>query len=94
MSLTEQEKLGLTLFHKRKELSLLQGDVAAMVGVEKPTISSYECGVALRTRVKLAQALDLSLEEILYDSEKDCLKLRRFKEDGNRGKTGACKRNH
>lgn len=58
MSLTEQEKLGLTLFHKRKELSLLQGEVALMVGVEKPTISTYECGVvkniALRTRVKLA----------------------------------------
>lgn len=74
MSLTEQEKLGVTLFHKRKELSLLQGEVALMVGVEKPTISSYECGVvkniALSTRIKLAQALDLSLEEILYDSEK------------------------
>lgn len=87
MSLTEQEKLGITLFHKRKKLGLLQGEVALMVGVEKPTISAYECGVvkniALRTRVKLAQALDLSLEEILYDSEKDCLKLRRFKEDGN-----------
>lgn len=85
MSLTEQEKLGLTLFHKRKKLGLLQGDVAKMVGLEKPTISSYECGVvkniALRTRVKLAQALDLSLEEILYDSEKDCLKLRIFKGD-------------
>lgn len=85
MSLTEQEELGLTLFHKRKKLSLLQGDVAAMVGVEKPTISSYECGVvkniALSTRIKLAQALDLSLEEILYDSEKDCLKLRIFKGD-------------
>lgn len=85
MSLTEQEKLGITLFHKRKELGLLQGDVAAMVGVEKPTISSYECGVvkniALSTRIKLAQALDLSLEEILYDSEKDCLKLRIFKGD-------------
>lgn len=87
MSLTEQEKLGVTLFHKRKELSLLQGDVAKMVGLEKPTISAYECGVvkniALHTRIKLAQALDLSLEEILYDSEKDCLKLRRLKEDGN-----------
>lgn len=35
MSLTEQEKLGITLFHKRKELSLLQGEVALMVGVEK-----------------------------------------------------------
>ena len=35
------------------------------------------------SNVKLAQALDLSLEEILYDSEKDCLKLRRLKEDGN-----------
>lgn len=74
MSLTEQEKLGL-----------LQGDVAKMVGLEKPTISSYECGVvkniALSTRIKLAQALDLSLEEILYDSEKDCLKLRIFKGD-------------
>lgn len=83
MSLTEQEKLGITLFHKRKELSLLQGDVAAMVGVEKPTISTYECGVvkniALSTRIKLAKALDLSLEEILYESEKDCLKLRIFK---------------
>lgn len=58
MSLTEQERLGVTLFHKRKELSLLQGEVALMVGVEKPTISAYECGVvkniALRTRVKLA----------------------------------------
>ena len=56
-----------------------------MVGLEKPTISSYECGVvkniALSTRIKLAQALDLSLEEILYDSEKDCLKLRIFKGD-------------
>lgn len=85
MSLTEQEELGRTLFHKRKELGLLQGDVAKMVGLEKPTISSYECGVvkniALRTRVKLAQALDLSLEEILYNSEKDCLKLRKFKGD-------------
>lgn len=84
MSLTEQEELGLIFFHKRKKLSLLQGDAAKMVGLEKPTISSYECGVvkniALRTRVKLAQALDLSLEEILYDSEKDCLKLRRLKE--------------
>ena len=45
MSLSEQEKLGVTLFHKRKELSLLQGEVALMVGVEKPTISAYECGV-------------------------------------------------
>ena len=85
MSLSEQEKLGVTLFHKRKELSLLQGEVALMVGVEKPTISAYECGVvkniSLRTRVKLAQALDLSLEEILYDSKKDCLKLRRLKEE-------------
>lgn len=56
-----------------------------MVGLEKPTISSYECGVvkniALSTRIKLAQALDLSLEEILYDSEKDGLKLRIFKGD-------------
>lgn len=87
MSLTEQEELGITLFHKRKKLGLLQGEVAAMINVEKPTISSYECGVvkniSLRTRVKLAQALDLSLEEILYDSEKGCLKLRRLKEDGN-----------
>lgn len=85
MSLTEQEKLGITLFHKRKKLGLLQGDIAKMVGLEKPTISSYECGVvkniALSTRIKLAQALDLSLEEILYDSEKDCLKLRIFKGD-------------
>lgn len=85
MSLTEQEELGITLFHKRKKLGLLQGDVAAIIGVEKPTISSYECGVvkniALSTRVKLAQALDLSLEEILYESEKDCLKLRIFKGD-------------
>lgn len=85
MSLTEQEELGITLFHKRKKLGLLQGDVAKMVGVEKPTISSYECGVvkniSLRTRVKLAKALDLSLEEILYESEKDCLKLRIFKGD-------------
>lgn len=85
MSLTEQEKLGITLFHKRKKLGLLQGDVAKMVGLEKQTISSYECGVvkniALSTRIKLAQALDLSLEEILYDSEKDCLKLRIFKGD-------------
>ena len=85
MSLTEQERLGVTLFHKRKELSLLQGEVALMVGFSTPTISAYECGVvkniALRTRVKLAQALDLSLEEILYDSEKDCLKLRRLKEE-------------
>lgn len=85
MSLTEQEKVGITLFHKRKKLSLLQGDVAKMVGLEKPTISSYECGVvkniALSTRIKLAQALDLSLEEILYDSEKDGLKLRIFKGD-------------
>lgn len=85
MSLTEQEKLGITLFHKRKKLGLLQGDVAKMVGLEKPTISSYECGVvkniALSTCIKLAQALDLSLEEILYDSEKDCLKLRIFKGD-------------
>lgn len=85
MSLTEQEELGITLFHKRKKLGLLQGDVAAMISVAKPTISSYECGVvkniALSTRVKLAQALDLSLEEILYESEKDCLKLRIFKGD-------------
>lgn len=84
MSLTEQEKFGVMLFHKRNKLGLRQGDVAKMVGLEKPTISSYECGVvkniSLRTRVKLAQALDLSLEEILYDSEKDCLKLRRLKE--------------
>lgn len=41
MSLTEQEELGLTLFHKRKKLGLLQGDVAAMVGVEKPTIAAH-----------------------------------------------------
>lgn len=40
MSLTEQEKLGVTLFHKRKELSLLQGEVALMVGVEKPLCST------------------------------------------------------
>lgn len=68
MSLTEQEKLGVTLFHKRKELSLLQGEVALMVGVEKPTISAYECGVvkniALRTRVKLAQALEDKFQRI------------------------------
>lgn len=85
MSLTEQEELGITLFHKRKKLGLLQAAVAKMVGLGKPTISSYECGVvkniALSTRVKLARALGLSLEEILYESEKDCLKLRIFKGD-------------
>lgn len=82
--LTEQEKLGVTLFHKRCKLCLRQVDVAKGLYMEAQMISAYECGIVktipLETRVKLAQALDLSLEEILYDSEKGCLKLRRLKE--------------
>lgn len=85
MSLTEQEKLGVMLFHKRNQLGLRQADVAKRIHMQTPTISTYECGVVknitLATRIKIAQVLDLSLEEILYDSEKDCLKLRRFKEE-------------
>ncbi len=82
--LTEQEKLGVTLFHKRCKLCLRQVDVAKKLYMEAQAISMYERGIVktipLETRVKLAQALDLSLEEILYDSEKGCLKLRRTKE--------------
>ena len=84
MSLTEQEKFGVMLFHKRNQLGLRQADVAKKMNLQPSTISTYECGVVknitLATRVKFAQVLDLSLEEILYDSEKDCLKLRRLKE--------------
>lgn len=84
MSLTEQEKFGVVLFHKRHALGLRQVDVAKKMHLQPSTISTYECGVvkniALATRVEFAQVLDLSLEEILYDSEKDCLKLRRLKE--------------
>lgn len=87
MSLTEQEKLGITLFHKRCKLCLRQVDVAKRLYMDAQLISMYERGIvktiSFETRIKLAQALDLSLEEILYDSEKDCLKLRRLKEDGN-----------
>lgn len=61
MSLTEQEKLGITLFHKRKELSLLQGEVAAMVGVEKPTISTYECGVVKKYCIVHARKIGASI---------------------------------
>ena len=82
--LTEQEKLGVTLFHKRCKLCLRQVDVAKGLYMEAQAISMYERGtvktIPLETRVKLAQALDLSLEEILYESEKGCLKLRRLKE--------------
>lgn len=82
--LTEQEKLGVTLFHKRCKLCLRQVDVAKGLYMEAQAISMYERGtvktIPFETRIKLAQALDLSLEEILYDSEKDCLKLRRLKE--------------
>lgn len=87
MSLTEQEELGITLFHKRCKLCLRQVDVAKRLYMDAQLISMYERGIVktipLETRIKLAQALDLSLEEILYDSEKGCLKLRRLKEDGN-----------
>lgn len=82
--LTEQEKLGVTLFHKRCKLCLRQADVAKRLHMEAQAISMYERGtvktIPFETRVKIAQVLDLSLEEILYDSEKDCLKLRRLKE--------------
>ena len=82
--LTEQEKLGVTLFHKRCKLCLRQSDVAKKLYMEAQMMSAYERGIVktipLETRIKLAQALDLSLEEILYDSEKGCLKLRRLKE--------------
>lgn len=82
--LTEQERLGITLFHKRCKLCLRQVDVAKRLYMEAQAISMYERDavktIPLETRIKLAQALDLSLEEILYDSEKGCLKLRRLKE--------------
>lgn len=82
--LTEQEKLGITLFHKRCKLCLRQVDVAKRLYMDAQAISMYERGIvktiSFETRIKIALVLDLSLEEILYDSEKDCLKLRRLKE--------------
>lgn len=61
MSLTEQEELGLIFFHKRKKLSLLQGDVAKMVGLEKPTISSYECGVVKKYCIEYTYKIGTSI---------------------------------
>lgn len=61
MSLTEQEKLGVMLFHRRNQLGLRQADVAKRVNLQTPTISTYECGVVknitLATRVKLRRFL-------------------------------------
>lgn len=60
MSLTEQEKLGVMLFHKRNQLGLRQADVAKRIHMQTPTISTYECGVVKNiTLATLLRALKL-----------------------------------
>lgn len=63
------ENFGRNLLTIRKKKSLTQRQLASMAGLSKGAISQFEQGsssVSLVTLIKLTQALDVSLDELVF----------------------------
>lgn len=77
-------EIGDIIKNARKKLKLTQVDLAAMLNVSQDTISSYEKGkikvIPFEKRVKLAEMLDIPLDNLLYISEKISEKIHNIDE--------------
>jgi len=65
MNITSAKALAHVLNNERKQRKLTQHDIAELIGVRQPTVSSFENGpegTRLDTLFKLLAALDLELQ--------------------------------
>ena len=70
----ERQRIGDTIRKARKENKINQTQLGELLGVGVQVISDYEKGkvkvIPFEKRVKLAEILNIDLDELLYFSEK------------------------
>lgn len=73
-NLKERQRIGDTICQARKNKKITQTQLGAEIGVGKVAIANYESGkikvIPFEKRVKLAEILNIDLDELLYFSEK------------------------
>lgn len=70
----ERQRIGEMIRLARKENKITQKELSVMLNVGRDNISLYESGkikvIPFEKRVKLAEILNIDLDELLYFSEK------------------------
>lgn len=84
-NLKERQRIGDTICQARKNKKITQTQLGAEIGVGKVAIANYESGkikvIPFEKRVKLAEILNIDLDELLYFSEKIASVDESFKRD-------------
>ena len=84
-NLKERQRIGDTICQARKNKKITQTQLGAEIGVGKVAIANYESGkikvIPFEKRVKLAEILNIDLDELLYFSEKIASVGESFKRD-------------
>lgn len=84
-NLKERQRIGDTICQARKNKKITQTQLGAEIGVGKVAIANYESGkikvIPFEKRVKLAEILNIDLDELLYFSEKITSVDESFKRD-------------
>lgn len=84
-NLKERQRIGDTICQARKNKKITQTQLGAEIGVGKVAIANYESGkikvIPFEKRVKLAEILNIDLDELLYFSEKIASVDENFKRD-------------
>ena len=84
-NLKERQRIGDTICQARKNKKITQTQLGAEIGVGKVAIANYESGkikvIPFEKRVKLAEILNIDLDELLYFSEKTASVDESFKRD-------------
>mgnify|MGYP002102874138 FL=1 len=84
-NLEERQRIGDTIRQVRKNKKITQTQLGAEIGVGKVAIANYESGkikvIPFEKRVKLAEILNIDLDELLYFSEKIASVDESFKRD-------------
>ena len=73
-NLSEREKIGQLIKLQRKNKKLTQAQVGKFLAIGKDVISDYENGkvkvIPFEKRVKLSEALNVPITNLLYENEK------------------------
>lgn len=84
-NLKERQRIGDTICRARKNKKITQTQLGAEIGVGKVAIANYESGkikvIPFEKRVKLAEILNIDLDELLYFAEKIASVDESFKRD-------------
>lgn len=84
-NLKERQRIGDTICQARKNKKITQTQLGAEIGVGKVAIANYESGkikvIPFEKRVKLAEILNIDLDELLYFAEKIASVDESFKRD-------------